>query len=241
VDGSGRCFHVPRSSARAGSRQAAPGLTARCVRVDRAQHGLADGSDDVTKAPDEHHAHRGTHPAVTARALAAAALAVGAALVPVAAAPAKPPSTEPEAEAPSAPPPPPDEKKAERLDKKLERKRAESKKKQDRDRGQVKDDEHRSPPPAGAKGTPSKPAEPGATGEPAPSSPAPKAKVRARGSYTVRRGDSLWSIAVALAPGDAPVARIAALKNELWALNAAAIGTGDPDLIFAGQKLRLPA
>ena len=57
----------------------------------------------------------------------------------------------------------------------------------------------------------------------------------------VRPGESLWSIAAArLGPG-ASNAEIARELARIWSLNAAAIGTGDPDLILPGQTLRLPA
>jgi hypothetical protein len=39
---------------------------------------------------------------------------------------------------------------------------------------------------------------------------------------------------------DASQARVAALVDRIWALNAARIGTGSPDLIRAGQVLSLP-
>jgi nucleoid-associated protein YgaU len=58
--------------------------------------------------------------------------------------------------------------------------------------------------------------------------------------YTVQAGDNLWGIARRmLGPGASP-ARVAALVDRIWALNAARIGTGSPDLIRAGQVLSLP-
>ena len=38
----------------------------------------------------------------------------------------------------------------------------------------------------------------------------------------------------------ASAAQVAALVDELWRLNAARIGTGNPNLIHAGQTLQLP-
>jgi hypothetical protein len=56
----------------------------------------------------------------------------------------------------------------------------------------------------------------------------------------VRPGDSLWAIARrSLGPG----ASNEAVEHKLvriWDLNAGRIGTGDPNLIFAGTALRLP-
>jgi len=55
----------------------------------------------------------------------------------------------------------------------------------------------------------------------------------------VKAGDSLWSIAAnRLRPGASP-ARIAALVEQLWQLNAETISSGDPDLILPGQRPRL--
>jgi nucleoid-associated protein YgaU len=54
------------------------------------------------------------------------------------------------------------------------------------------------------------------------------------GSLTVRRGDSLWSIAQdRLGPGAAPQSVLREV-DRLWTLN----GLDDPDLIYAGQQLR---
>ena len=58
-------------------------------------------------------------------------------------------------------------------------------------------------------------------------------------THTVRAGDSLWGIASArLGPG-ASAAQIAREVQRLWDLNARAIGTGDPDLLGVGVRLRL--
>ncbi|HXS45596.1 MAG TPA: LysM domain-containing protein [Solirubrobacteraceae bacterium] len=70
---------------------------------------------------------------------------------------------------------------------------------------------------------------------------AAKVTVRAGdATHVVRAGESLWSIARALAGPAASSARVAALVQELWQLNAARIGTGTPDLIHPGDALRLP-
>jgi hypothetical protein len=55
----------------------------------------------------------------------------------------------------------------------------------------------------------------------------------------VRPGQSLWLIAQALVRDPGSIAQVAFEVGHLWDLNAARIGTGDPDLIYAGQELRL--
>jgi hypothetical protein len=59
-------------------------------------------------------------------------------------------------------------------------------------------------------------------------------------AVTVQSGDSLWLVAEQQLGPDASVADVAAYVNELWDLNADAIGTGDPNLIMPGQTLQLP-
>jgi hypothetical protein len=58
-------------------------------------------------------------------------------------------------------------------------------------------------------------------------------------SYTVRPGDSLWSIARRLLGSDASAGQIAREVNRLWELNRDRIGTGDASLIHVGTVLRL--
>jgi hypothetical protein len=58
-------------------------------------------------------------------------------------------------------------------------------------------------------------------------------------TQTVRPGQSLWLIAQGLVADPGDVGRVAFKVNSLWRLNAARIGTGDRDLIFPGQQLRL--
>lgn len=60
-----------------------------------------------------------------------------------------------------------------------------------------------------------------------------------RDSHTVRPGESLWSIAEALLPKGAGNAAIANEVQRLWRLNESRIGTGDPDLLMVGTRLRL--
>jgi nucleoid-associated protein YgaU len=63
----------------------------------------------------------------------------------------------------------------------------------------------------------------------------------ASGSMMVQPGDSLWSIARKLAGPAATGSQIANKVAQLWRLNANRLGTGDPNLIFAGQHLMLPS
>jgi hypothetical protein len=55
----------------------------------------------------------------------------------------------------------------------------------------------------------------------------------------VEPGQSLWAIAEGLFGGSASIAQVAFKVDRLWQLNADRIGTGNPDLIFPGLKLRL--
>jgi hypothetical protein len=58
-------------------------------------------------------------------------------------------------------------------------------------------------------------------------------------TYVVEPGQSLWVIAQGLVAKRASIGEIAFEVGHLWRLNAARIGTGNPDLIYAGQELRL--
>lgn len=58
-------------------------------------------------------------------------------------------------------------------------------------------------------------------------------------SYVVQPGDCLWHIAADLLGGGAGTEAIAGKVAELWRLNENRIGTDDPNLIYAGTKLRL--
>ena len=57
--------------------------------------------------------------------------------------------------------------------------------------------------------------------------------------HVVRPGESLWSIAADLLGERATAASVAREVNRLWELNDERIGTGQPDLLFAGTRLRL--
>jgi Domain of unknown function (DUF4397)/LysM domain len=61
------------------------------------------------------------------------------------------------------------------------------------------------------------------------------------GSVVVRPGDSLWSIARRLTGPSASNEQVAKKLVAVWDMNAKRIGTGDPNLIFPGQRLVLPS
>jgi hypothetical protein len=90
------------------------------------------------------------------------------------------------------------------------------------------------------------PAEP--TQEKAPSSspqpvavaaPDPVQNLAGKDTYVVQPGDCLWHIAARLLSGSAGTEAVAGKVAELWRLNEGRIGTGDPNLIYAGTELRL--
>jgi hypothetical protein len=58
-------------------------------------------------------------------------------------------------------------------------------------------------------------------------------------THVVKAGQSLWVIAQGIVGRPASIAEIAFEVGRLWRLNAVRIGTGNPDLIYAGQELRL--
>lgn len=57
--------------------------------------------------------------------------------------------------------------------------------------------------------------------------------------YVVKDGDCLWHIAEALLPADATDLEVERKVEYLWRLNEDRIGSGDPDVIYAGTRLRL--
>lgn len=67
------------------------------------------------------------------------------------------------------------------------------------------------------------------------SAPAASATTRGAGTYVVRPGDSLWSIARTHPAGDSIDER----WRAIWTANRDVVGA-DPDLIHPGQALRLP-
>ena len=70
---------------------------------------------------------------------------------------------------------------------------------------------------------------------------APAAPARpSTSTYTVRRGDALWPIAKRQLARTSSVPEIAKKVRALESLNVNRIGSGDPDMIEAGEELRLP-
>ena len=61
------------------------------------------------------------------------------------------------------------------------------------------------------------------------------------GAVTVHPGDSLWAIARRVVGPSAGNAAVERKLVAIWDLNARRIGTGDPNLIFPGTRLRLPS
>jgi hypothetical protein len=65
-------------------------------------------------------------------------------------------------------------------------------------------------------------------------------RVSSRGRFhVVQRGESLWSIATDRLGEQAGVAQVAREVDRLWQLNEDRIASGNPDLLFAGTRLRL--
>lgn len=103
-----------------------------------------------------------------------------------------------------------------------------------------------------ARATPSAPIAPRASAKPGPvagaaltselsaATPNPEpASTRGDRFLVVQPGDSLWSIAKRALGRDASPAKIAREVNRLWQLNSGQIGTGSPDLLLVGTKLKL--
>jgi hypothetical protein len=95
-----------------------------------------------------------------------------------------------------------------------------------------------SPPPAAPPAEAPEPA-PSPPATPAAEATAPPGALQGHRFHTVRPGESLWSIATALLPPGAGNAEIVAEVHRLWRLNESAIGTGDPNLLYIGTRLRL--
>jgi hypothetical protein len=79
------------------------------------------------------------------------------------------------------------------------------------------------------------PAEPA----PAPEAQPPEPPAVGAPFHIVEAGESLWSIAAALLGPRASTAAVTRQVHRLWKLNEGRIGTGDPNLLPTGVKLRL--
>jgi len=66
------------------------------------------------------------------------------------------------------------------------------------------------------------------------------APVKRGHSYTVRAGDSLWSIATRIAGPDATPAKVAATVHRIWNTNADRIASGNPNMLAVGTTLQIP-
>ncbi len=64
-------------------------------------------------------------------------------------------------------------------------------------------------------------------------------KSSTRHTQVVAQGQSLWTIAQGLVREPGSIAEVAFKVERLWQLNAERIGTGNPNLIYPGQSLRL--
>jgi nucleoid-associated protein YgaU len=58
--------------------------------------------------------------------------------------------------------------------------------------------------------------------------------------HRVQRGESLWAIARARLGAQATNAQVAALVARVWEANERTLRSGDPDLIYPGERLELP-
>jgi hypothetical protein len=59
-------------------------------------------------------------------------------------------------------------------------------------------------------------------------------------TVTIRTGDCLWMIAQDVVGKDASGEQVQQEVVRIWKANADRIGTGDPDLVYPGVKLRIP-
>lgn len=96
---------------------------------------------------------------------------------------------------------------------------------------------------SGEAGSPAEPTQqeaPPTSPQPVPvAAPDPAQNLVGKDTYVVQPGDCLWHIAARLLPGGAGTEAVAGKVAELWRLNEDRIGTGDPNLIYAGTELRL--
>jgi len=76
-------------------------------------------------------------------------------------------------------------------------------------------------------------------GAPVRDVPARAPAASGKATYTIEKGESLWSIARSRLGSKASNAAIAREVDRLWRLNAGSVASGDPDMLIAGEKLRL--
>ena len=74
----------------------------------------------------------------------------------------------------------------------------------------------------------------------APATPVSTHASGASGTVVIRPGDSLWAIARRIVGPQAPNGAVEKELVAIWNRNADRIGTGDPNLVFPGTRLRLP-
>jgi hypothetical protein len=93
---------------------------------------------------------------------------------------------------------------------------------------------------AGSPAEPTRQEAPPTSPQPVPvAAPDPAQNLVGKDTYVVKPGDCLWHIAARLLPSGAGTEAVAGKVAELWRLNEDRIGTGDPNLIYAGTELRL--
>jgi len=71
--------------------------------------------------------------------------------------------------------------------------------------------------------------------------PGPTEKPVADGSVVVERGDHLWKISARHIGPEATDGEVAPYWREVITVNTPHLRSGDPDLIFPGEVVRLPA
>lgn len=94
-------------------------------------------------------------------------------------------------------------------------------------------------PPAAAKPPPVRPVSRATSEVPQTRRAAAPAPPASGARYVVEAGDNLWAIARSRLGSGATNADVAREVDRLWRLNAGSVASGDPDMLRAGQTLRL--